>query len=80
MNKYNVGVHFEEGFSIEVTAPSAEKAEELAKDFIDEYASVSDSFTSLDKTNLNYTSKYLKTYHRDSWIVGVNKWLRLFFI
>ena len=49
MNKYNVGVHYEEGFSIEVTAPSAEKAEELAKDFIDEYTSVSDSFSSLEK-------------------------------
>lgn len=74
MNKYNVGVHYEEGFSIEVTAPSAEKAEELAKDFIDGYASVSESLSSLEKNNLNYTSRYLKTYHRDSWIVGVNKW------
>jgi len=74
MNKYNVGVHYEEGFSIEVTAPSAEKAEELAKDFIDGYASVSDSLSSLEKNNLNYTSRYLKTYHRDSWIVGVNIW------
>ena len=72
MNKYNVVVHYEEGFSIEVLAPSAEKAEELAKDFIDEYASVSDSFTSLDNNNFLYTSRYLKTYHRDSWIVGVN--------
>jgi len=66
MNKYNVGVHYEEGFSIEVTAPNVEEARKIAQDFVDEYCGVSESFNHINESD----RRYLQTYHRDSWIVG----------
>ena len=66
MNKYNVAVHYEEGFSVEVTAPNVEDARKLAQELVDTYCGVSESFDNVGQDE----GKYLKTYHRDSWIVG----------
>jgi hypothetical protein len=66
MNKYNVAVHYEEGFSVEVTAPNVEDARKLAQELVDTYCGVSESFDNVGQDE----GKYLKTYHRDCWIVG----------
>ena len=66
MNKYNIAVHYEEGFTVQVTAPNSEEASKIAQHFVYENCGVSESFDNVGQDE----GKYEKTYHRDCWIVG----------
>lgn len=66
MNKYNIAVHYEEGFTVQVTAPNSKEASKIAQYFVYENCGVKESFDNVGQDE----SKYEKTYHRDCWIVG----------
>jgi len=68
MNKYGIAVHYEEGFTVEVTATNVDEARKVAEDYVNEYCGVRESFNDTQDTG----NTYLKTYHRDCWIVGEN--------
>ena len=61
MNKYRIAVHYEEGFTVEVTAPNSDEASKVAKEFVNKYCGVSESFDNVGEDE----GKFIKPYHRD---------------
>ena len=68
MNRYRVAVHYEEGFTVEVTATNSDEASKVAKEFVSANCGVSESFDNVGEVE----GKFVKAYHRDYWIVGEN--------
>ena len=66
MNKYRIAVHYEEGFTVEVTASNSDEASRIAKEFVSANCGVSESFDNVGEDE----GKFVKAYHRDYWIVG----------
>ena len=66
MNKYKIAVHYEEGFTVEVTASNSDEASKVAKEFVSANCGVSESFDNVGEDE----GKFVKAYHRDYWIVG----------
>jgi hypothetical protein len=66
MNKYRVAVHYEEGFTVEVTASNSKEASKVAEEFVSANCGVSESFDNVGEDE----GKFVKPYHRDYWIIG----------
>ena len=66
MNRYRVAVHYEEGFTVEVTAPNSKEASKVAEEFVSANCGVSESFDNVGENE----GKFVKAYHRDYWIIG----------
>ena len=66
MNKYGIAVHYEEGFTVEVTATNVDEARKVAKEFVSANCGVSESFDNVGEDE----GKFIKPYHRDYWIIG----------
>ena len=66
MNRYRVAVHYEEGFTVEVTAPNSKEASKVAEEVVNKYCGVSESFDNVGEDE----GKYIETYNTYAWIVG----------
>lgn len=72
MNRYRVAVHYEEGFTVEVTAPNSKEASKVAEEFVNKYCGVSESFDNVGEDE----GKYIETYNTYAWIVGEKEWTK----
>ena len=66
MNKYRIAVHYEEGFTVEVTAPNSDEASKVAEELVSANCGISESFDNVGEDE----GKFVRTYHRDYSIEG----------